>query len=100
MYKYTLYCVPGRLFRPGMHYLKIGDWVTDSSYIILCHGIMSPLEYRQFMKKRFIPIYQSVSFAWIGLYPAHESKKFAGTQFAGYLYRINRIEWGGILNVN
>ena len=99
IYKYTLYCVPGRLFRPGMHFFKIGSWVSDPSYLILAHGIMSEAEYRQFMSQARVPIYQGVSFAWIGLYPAHESKKYSETQFCGYLKRSSEKEWKGMLNI-
>lgn len=100
IYKYTLYCKPGRLFRPGRHYLKIGEWVTDSSYIILCHGIMSQEEFRQFQRMDHVPVYQCVSYSWIGLYNFHESKKYNETQFAGWLSRTeNYYEWSGCLHV-
>ena len=98
-YKFTLYCVPGQLFRPGMHFFKIGEWITDPSYLILSHGIMSAAEYRHFLTQQQVPIYQGVSFAWIGLYPAHESKKFTETQFCGYLHRSQINEWKGYINV-
>ena len=99
IYKYSLYCVPGQIFRPGMHYFKIGEWVTDPSFLILAHGIMSADEYRKFMSQKRVPIYQGVSFAWIGLYPAHESKKYTETQFCGYLHRASDREWKGFINV-
>lgn len=99
-YKYTLYCVPGHLFRPGRHFLCIGSWITDPSYLILSHGIMSASEYQHFQTQEKIPIYQGVSFAWIGLYPAHESKKYAETQFCGYLRKtFNKDLWWGDIHV-
>ena len=98
-YRYTLYCVPGSIFRPGMHFLKLGEWVTDPDYLILAHGIMSSDEYRQFMTQKRVPIYQGVSYAWVGLYPAHQSKKYSETQFCGYLHRSANTEWKGFINV-
>lgn len=99
IHKYTLYCEPGHLFKSGKHYLTIGEWITDPSFLIICHGIMSEDEYRDFLGKKHIPIYQGVSFAWTGLYPAHESKKFALTQFCGYIHRTDFLEWSGYINV-
>lgn len=98
-YRYTLYCVPGTIFRPGMHFLKLGEWVTDPDYLVLAHGIMSAEEYRHFMAQRKVPIYQGVSYAWVGLYPAHQSKKYTETQFCGYLHRSAKEEWKGFINV-
>ena len=98
-YKYTLYCKPGCLFRPGIHYLSIGEWITDPGYLVLAHGIMSGEEYRHFKAQKKIPIYQGVSFAWIGLYPAHDSRRYPLTQFCGYLHRSDDNTWKGYINV-
>ena len=97
--KYTLYCEPGSLFKSGLHFLFIGAWVTDPSYLILTHGIMSESECRHFLKQKSIPIYQGVSFAWIGLYPAHESKKYGDSQYCGTLTRKGHLEWSGYIHV-
>ena len=100
-HKYTLFCVPGYLFKPGIHFLRLGEWVTDPSFLILSHGIMSETEYQDFIKRKSIPIFQGVSFAWVGIYPAHESKKFADTQFCGYLHKseFDILEWSGYIHV-
>lgn len=99
-HKFTLYCLSGRLFRPGRHYLVLDAWVTDPSFLILAHGILSESEYRNFYSMDHIPIYQCVSYSWIGLYNFHESKKLTETQFAGWLHRTkNYNEWSGILHV-
>lgn len=101
-HKYTLCCNRGHLFRSGKHFLILDRWLlppVGAGVVILCHGIMSEQEYQHFIRQYMVPIYQGVSFAWIGLYPAHESKKFASTQFAGYLKRTNNVEWSGYLHV-
>lgn len=99
IHRYTLYCIPGKLFRSGMHFLTLGEWITDPSFLILCHGILSEEEYQYFLGKKNIPIYQAVSYAWTGLYPAHESKKYTLTQFCGYIHRTDFNEWSGFINV-
>ena len=98
-HRYTLYCIPGKLFKPGRHFLTLDCWITDPEYLILTHGIMSEDEYKYFRKQKSIPIYQGVSFAWIGLYPAHESKKYSDTQYCGTLKRKSDSEWSGIIHV-
>lgn len=99
-HKFTLYCVPGRLFRPGRHYLVLDEWLTDSRFLILSHGIMSEDEYRNIYSKDHIPIFQCVSYSWIGLYNYHESKKYVETQFTGWLHRTQKYkEWSGIIHV-
>ena len=98
-HRYTLYCIPGHLFTSGRHYLLLDEWYVNSSYLILCHGIMSEAEYRHFMQQQAIPIYQSLSYSWIGLYPAHESKKYSETQYCGKLYRRKNKEWSGYIHV-
>lgn len=98
-HRYTLYCMPGHLFRPGRHFLVLDDWITNPSFLILSHGIMSEQEYQYFCSQKSIPIYQSVSYCWIGLYPAHESKKYSETQYCGRLYRKSKKEWSGMIHV-
>ena len=99
IHKFTLYCVPGRLFCPGTHYLILDEWLVDSSYLILAHGIISENEYRHMLTQITIPIYQGVSYSWVGLYPAHQSKKIVDTQYAGDLVRISEKKWSGRINV-
>lgn len=99
LHKYTLYCYPGHLFQSGKHFLTLDEWVTDPSFLILSHGIMSEAEYQHFLTQNRIPIYQGVSFAWVGIYPAHESKKYAESQFSGYLHRQTIKDWSGFINV-
>ena len=99
IHKYTLYCLPGYLFKPGKHFLSFDRWVTEPEYLILSHGILSENEYRHFMQQTSIPIYQGVSFSWIGLYPAHESKKYGDTQYCGSLTRKDTREWSGYIHV-
>lgn len=102
IHKFTLCCNKGYLFRTGKHFLIFDRWLlppAGTSVLILAHGIMSENEYQQFIRQRLIPVYQSVSHSWIGLYPAHESRKFEGSQLAGYLKRETNTEWGGYLNV-
>lgn len=98
-HKYTLCCKPGRLFRPGTHYLIAGAWITDPSLLVLNHGIMSEQEYQSLIQKDKVIIYQCIGCSWIGLYPMHESKKIQDTQFAGYLYRRYFNEWSGKIHV-
>ena len=98
-YKFTLCCIPGRLFSPGQHFLFLGDWVTDPSCLILMQGIMSEDEYNTYRNQDRIMIYQNLAFSWIGLYPFHESRRQIGTQYSGDLIRVNEKEWSGYLNV-
>ena len=98
-HKFTLYCRPGRLFRPGLHYLVLDEWLLDPSYLVLCNGIMSEQEYQHIMQKKSVSIFQSVSFSWVGLYSSHESRKYADTQYCGRLYRKSNKEWRGYINV-
>lgn len=98
-HRYTLYCVPGHLFTPGKHFLLLDEWLVNPSYLILSHGIMSEAEYRHFLQQQAIPIYQSLSFSWIGLYPAHESKKISDTQYCGKLFRRSEKKWSGYIHV-
>lgn len=98
-HRYTLMCVPGHLFRSGWHYLILDEWIVNPSFLILTHGIISEVEYRHFQSQKTIPIYQSASYCWIGLYPAHESKKYAETQYCGVLHKKSDKEWSGMLHV-
>lgn len=101
-HKYTLCCNKGHLFRSERHFLILDRWLTPvygTSVLILCHGIMSEQEYQAIIQKQSVPVFQSLNGSWIGLYPMHESKKMQDSQFAGYLYRDNRIEWSGFINV-
>lgn len=99
-HKFTLYCDSGHLFRPGCHYFVIDEWITEPQYLILSHGILSEEEYQNIHNKDHIPIFQCVSYSWIGLYNYHESKKYVETQFAGWLHRTTKYnEWSGFLHV-
>lgn len=98
-HRFTLMCDPGYLFRPGRHYLIFDTWITSPFYVILAHGIISESEYRHFMAQSEIPVYQSVSNCWMGLYPAHESKKIADTQYCGKLRKKSEKEWSGFIHV-
>ena len=101
-HKYTLCCNRGHLFSSARHFLMLDRWLAppyNTSVLILSHGIMSEQEYRYFLSKQAIPIFQCVSYSWIGLYPMHESKKVKDIQFAGYLYRDSIKEWSGYINV-
>lgn len=98
-HRYTLMCEPGYLFRPGRHYLIMDVWIMPPSFLVLSHGIMSEVEYQHFRKQLAIPIYQSVSYCWIGLYPAHESKKYSETQYCGVLRKKSDREWSGFIHV-
>ena len=98
-HKYTLCCIPGRLFRPGMHFFILDDWITDPSLLILSHGIMSEQEYNSVLSQNRIIIYQCIGCSWIGIYPMHESKKYKDTQFAGYLHRTKSNVWKGVIHV-
>ena len=40
--KYTLFCRPGKLFTPDIHYLYLGEWILKKDgYIILQHGTIT-----------------------------------------------------------
>ena len=100
-HKYTLYCIPGHLFRSDRHYLLMDEWLLpeDTSILILSHGIMSEQEYRQYMSQERIMVFQNLSFSWVGLYTYHKSKRNIEEQYAGDLIRNSEVEWSGILNV-
>lgn len=67
--KYTLYCEPGVLFHSKKHYLFVGDWLPyDNSYVILCHGKLSPVEYHQFMGQDKINIFEDVLTKTVAIY--------------------------------
>ena len=101
-HRFTLYCLPGQIFRPGRHYLIIDRWIPYSAdYVILSHGIMTELEYQRIKQTGSVPIYQSMSFAWVGIYNYHKSKKYLDIQYIGSLYKSKSIPdlYGGKLNV-
>ena len=98
-YRYTLYCVPGRLFCPGTHYLSIGDWVTPAGYLILSHGIMTEEEHEKITIGKAVCIYQNIGCSWIGIYPTHASKKDKDTVCVGVLHHIRDNIYGGGIHV-
>ena len=101
-HKFTLCCNRGHIFRPGKHFLMIDRWMLppdNTSVLILCHGIMSEQEYRQFMSQERIMVFQNLSYHWVGLYSFHETKRYLDDQYIGDLVRISEKVWGGYLNV-
>lgn len=100
-HKFTLYCVPGHLFRSNRHYLLMDEWLLpeDTSILILSHGIMSEQEYRQFMGQDRIMVFQNLSNHWVGLYSYHKTKRYIDDQYIGDLVRISEKVWSGYLNV-
>lgn len=58
--KYTLYCEPGFLGRPGIHSLYIGDWIRPAGAVVLCHGNMSESEYDYISRSGVCPLYNDV----------------------------------------
>lgn len=57
--KYTFFCELGRLYRPGLHYLMIGDWIIPdpARFVILAHGNMTSQEYAYIEKNGYCKIY-------------------------------------------
>lgn len=98
-HRYTLLCEPGYLFKPGLHRLILDIWVHNTADLVLCHGIMSEQEYQHFRQQKKIPVYQSVSNCWIGLYPSHESKRYSEVQLCGDLEQYTQREWRGYISV-
>ena len=95
--KYTLYCKPGRDFRPGIHCLYLGEWLGFSpDRIILQHGQLS--EERAAAIQRFdkVAVFCDARFHTISIEcryneAYYKRKKELGddelTQFIGWLYR-------------
>ena len=101
-HKFTLCCNKGRLFKPSTHFLILDRWLVppeNTSILILAHGIMSEQEYNTINQSVTVPIYQSVTGAWIGIYASHRSKKFVDVQLVGELKRFSRVMFGGVINV-
>lgn len=105
-HKYTLACNKCNLFGiPKRHFLIIDRWVIPQykpnwdDTLILTHGILSEMEYRQIISQDRIMIFQNVSLHWIGLYSYHESKRYQDDQYIGDLVRFNEVMWMGCLHV-
>lgn len=108
-YKYTLYCDPGYLFKSKKHCLFIGDWLPyDNKYVILCHGKLSPVEYKQFMTQDKVNIFEDVVNRTVAIYNrmsqgylqkmGRNGKTIESyTQYIGCLSRdqVNRHLWKG-----
>ena len=99
MEKYTLYVRRDKI-PSGRHYLLIGDWLLYSpEIIILVHGTLSKMEHDQITRTGRIPVYQSMSYSWMGIYDAYHSRKYPDTTMIGRLERISEHLYGGMLNV-
>ena len=97
--KYTLF-VRREYIPSGPHYLYVGDWLLyDPDIIILVHGSFSKLEYEQLRQNGRLPVFQSMSYSWIGLYDAYHSRKYPDTTKIGYLEYITDHLYGGRLYV-
>ena len=94
--KYTLICENGRIFRPGTHWLFLGQWVDYcEGYTILQHGVLSDQEVRQLDMRN----------KCIGITANYHEKYLAGknakdlTLYAGCLKRMSRNVWKGEVRI-
>jgi len=67
-YKYTLSCLPGRMGKPDLHFLRMGAWLHPSGEIILAHGLMTHIEYNRIKEEGMIRLYDKPGQHWIGIY--------------------------------
>ena len=56
--KYTYFCVPGKLLRPGLHYIFIGEWIRPAGCLILQHGNFTYQEVLQIERQGFVRIFE------------------------------------------
>lgn len=105
--KYTLYCVPGRNFRPGTHCLILGKWLAPTdTRLILAHGTIPDQKAAEMCRKRMVAVFKDSRYHTLsiesGYNPAY-IKRLEGEeksqQFCGYLLQQswnNDIFVGGV----
>lgn len=97
--RYTLFCVPGRMCSPSMHYVLLGEWLLyNPDIVILVHGTLTKQEYERVNKDSLIPVFSSPSNAWIGLYASYSSRRHPDCMLVGILQRIKGNLFGGMIH--
>lgn len=105
--KYTLYCQNGHLFKSGVHYLTLGEWIDyENGRTILEHGIMSEEEAKQILSQSLVNVYQYSQNNRMSIreeYNIKYMKKVIDRRklesFAGCLHRVSEYEWEGRIRV-
>ena len=89
------------------HYLLMGDWYPYSKgYVILHHGILSEMEYKQIQSQQLVNIYQDVRNKCVSVIAPYDDKYLARhpdlkslTGYIGYLHRNNDHMFSGKLHI-
>lgn len=98
--RYTLFCSPGSGLKSSTHYVYLGEWLPyRSDIVILVHGTLTKNELAHILRNMGIPVFQSMSNAWIGLYESYRSRRYPDVTCVGVLYPITDRLFGGMLNV-
>lgn len=107
MNKYTLFCQEGRLLRSGAHFLMVGDWVPYcEGYVILQHGVLSDLELKQLQSQTLVNVYQDMKSKVVSIIAPYDDKYLSRhpdlkslTGYIGYLHRVNKHLFSGMLHI-
>ena len=91
--KYTLYCIPGRNFRPGVHCLLLGRWLeAKPARLILIHGNIPDQKVQEFIDKKKVAVFKDNRYHTLsveaGYNPAYMKRIEdieQSQQFCGYL---------------
>ena len=105
--KYTLYCNLGRLFRPGTHFLLIGEWLQwTPDRVILAHGVLSDSELKQIRTQTLLNVYQDSRYCTMSIVEPYADKYLQRnpdreklTQYVGCLHRENYNLFTGRIRV-
>lgn len=98
--RYTLFCSPGKGLKSSTHYVLLGEWLPyQANIVILVHGVLTKNEYANILRNNDIPVFQSMSNAWIGLYESYRSRRHPECTRVGSLSPISGRLFGGLLNV-
>lgn len=105
--KYTLYCVPGRNFRPGAHCLLIGKWLEPKAdRIILVHGNLPDRKAAEILRGTMVAVFKDSRYHTLSIEAGYNPDYIRrlesienSQQFCGYLLRQgwnDRIFVGGV----
>lgn len=105
--KYTLYCVPGRDFRPGAHCLYLGKWLEPKAdRVILVHGNLPDRKAAEILNGSMVAVFKDSRYHTLSIEAGYNPDYIrrlenieSSQQFCGYLLRQgwnDKIFVGGI----
>lgn len=91
--RYTLFCTPGKNFKPGAHYLYVGAWLENKpDRVVLVHGSMTDYFFEYIQHSKQVMVFKDSRFHTISIESSYNDvyKKRLGSleesqQFCGIL---------------